>query len=161
MTERARQLRRDSTPAERKLWRLLSRYRPPFTRQLVVGHYIVDLACREAKLAIELDGSHHLDRQPYDEDRTEYLESIGWQVVRLWNSDVIANPIGAAEFVLGRAAECLGGTHPSPSLPGRGESGSHGRALTRIARLPCPAPLHARSWRTASPRCTGWAMILS
>lgn len=118
MTERARQLRRDSTPAERKLWRLLSRYRPPFTRQLVVGHYIVDLACREAKLAIELDGSDHLDRQPYDEDRTEYLESNGWQVVRLWNSDVIANPIGAAEFVLGRAAVCLGGTHPQP-LPSR------------------------------------------
>jgi len=57
LTERARQLRRDSTPAERKLWRLLSRYRPAFTRQLVVGNYIIDLACREAKLAIELDGS--------------------------------------------------------------------------------------------------------
>ncbi|MBJ7441459.1 MAG: endonuclease domain-containing protein, partial [Sphingopyxis sp.] len=118
MTERARQLRRDSTPAERKLWRLLSRYRPPFTRQLVVGHYIVDIACREAKLAIELDGSQHLDQQGYDGARTEYLESVGWRVLRLWNSDVIANPIGAAEFVLDRAAECLGGTHPQP-LPGR------------------------------------------
>jgi very-short-patch-repair endonuclease len=129
LTERARQLRRDSTPAERKLWRLLSRYRPAFTRQLVVGNYIIDLACREAKLAIELDGSQHLDRHDYDAARTEYLESIGWRVVRLWNSDVLANPIGAAEFVLDRAAECLGGTHPQP-LPSR-----EGRA-----RKPRPRP---------------------
>jgi very-short-patch-repair endonuclease len=111
-------LRRDSAPAERKLWRLLSRYRPAFTR-LVVGHYIIDLACREAKLAVELDGSLHLDQQGYDEARTQHLEGIGWRVVRLWNSDVIANPIGAAEFVLDRAAECLGGTHPLPSRKGR------------------------------------------
>ena len=118
MTERARQLRRDSTPAERKLWRLSSRYRPAFTRQLVVGNYIIDLACRDAKLAIELDGSQHLDRRDYDAARTKYLESAGWRVVRLWNSDVLVNPMGAAEFVLDRAAECLGGTHPQP-LPSR------------------------------------------
>ena len=118
MTERARQLRRDATPAERKLWRLLSRYRPAFTRQLVVGPYIVDLACREAKLAIELDGSQHLDQQEYDGKRTAYLESIGWRVIRLWNSDVMTNPEGAAEYLLAQAAECLGGTHPQP-LPSR------------------------------------------
>ncbi|MBA3941479.1 MAG: hypothetical protein C0520_09745 [Sphingopyxis sp.] len=121
MTEHARQLRRDSTPAERKLWRLLSRYRPPFTRQLVVGPYIIDLASREAKLAIELDGRQHLDQQGYDAARTEYLESAGWRVIRLWNAEVMANPNGAAEFVLNRAAECLGGTHrqPLPSREGR------------------------------------------
>ncbi|PAL20274.1 hypothetical protein CD928_17890 [Sphingopyxis sp. GW247-27LB] len=118
MTERARQMRRDSTPAERKLWRLLSRYRPAFTRQLVVGTYIVDLACREAKLAVELDGSQHLDQKTYDAKRTAYLESMGWRVVRLWNSEVITNPEGAAEFLLAQAAECLGGTHPQP-LPSR------------------------------------------
>lgn len=118
MTERARQLRRDSTPAERKLWRILSRYRPAFTRQLVVGNYIVDLACREAKLAIELDGSQHLDQQQYDKKRTAYLESMGWRVIRLWNSEVMTDPDGAAEYLLAQAAECLGGTHPQP-LPSR------------------------------------------
>lgn len=118
MTERARQLRRDSTPAERKLWRILSRYRPAFTRQLVVDSYIIDLACREAKLAIELDGSQHLDQHQYDERRTAYLESIGWRVIRLWNSEVMSNPDGAAEYLLAQAAECLGGTHPQP-LPSR------------------------------------------
>jgi very-short-patch-repair endonuclease len=118
MTERARQLRRDATPAERKLWRILSGYRPAFTRQLVVGSYIVDLACREAKLAIELDGSQHLDQQEYDGKRTAYLESMNWRVIRLWNSDVMTNPDGAAEYLLAQAAECLGGPHPQP-LPSR------------------------------------------
>ena len=118
MTERARQLRREATPAERQLWRLLSSYRARFTRQLVVGNYIVDLACREAKLAVELDGSQHLDQHAYDGKRTAYLEAVGWRVIRLWNSEVLANPQGAAEFLLAQAAECLGGTHPQP-LPSR------------------------------------------
>jgi very-short-patch-repair endonuclease len=118
MTERARQLRRDATPAERKLWKLLSSYRPRFTRQLVVGPYIVDLACREAKLAIELDGSQHLAQQEYDGKRTAYLERMNWRVIRLWNSEVMNNPEGAAEYLLAQAAECLGGTHPQP-LPSR------------------------------------------
>nr|WP_327196937.1 MULTISPECIES: DUF559 domain-containing protein [unclassified Sphingopyxis] len=82
------------------------------------GHYIVDLACRDAKLAIELDGSQHLDQQQYDEKRTAYLESMGWRVIRLWNSEVMTNPDGAAEYLLAQAAECLGGTHPQP-LPSR------------------------------------------
>lgn len=119
MTERARQLRREATPAERALWRLLSRYRPRFTRQLVVGNYIVDLACREARLAIELDGSQHLDRQQYDERRTDYLQNAGWRVVRLWNSEVLTNPEGAAEYLLAQAAECLGGP-PPPTPPFQG-----------------------------------------
>ncbi len=75
---------------------------------------MIDIACRGAKLAIELDGSQHVDQQDYDAARTEYLESVGWRVVRLWNSEVMASPIGAAEFVLDRAAGCLGGTHPQP-----------------------------------------------
>jgi very-short-patch-repair endonuclease len=119
MTERARSLRKNATPAERTLWRLLSRYRPAFTRQLSVDDlYIVDLANREAKLVIEVDGSKHNDQIAYDTQRTAYLESQGWRVVRLWNSDVLQNPQGAAEFVLLQTAECLGGTHPHP-LPSR------------------------------------------
>ena len=114
MTEKARALRSHATDAERALWRLLSPCRPRFTRQLVVGSYIVDIACRSAKLAIELDGAQHLDRAAYDDARTEWLVGQGWRVIRLWNSDVLANPEGAAHYVLAEAAECLGGTHPQP-----------------------------------------------
>ena len=118
MTQRARAMRREPTEAEYRLWQKLSCYRPRFTRQLRIGGYIVDLACRQAKLAVEIDGSQHQDQSDYDEDRTTWLGDQGWSVVRLWNNDVLGNPEGAAEFVLLAAAECLGGTHPQP-LPSR------------------------------------------
>ena len=61
LTRHARNLRNASTKAERMLWLRLRQYRPRFTRQLVVGPYIVDLACREARLVIELDGGQHAE----------------------------------------------------------------------------------------------------
>ncbi len=96
----------------------ISRYRPRFTRQLVIGPYIVDLACRSAKLAIEFDGSQHLDAQAYDERRSLFLRGQGWTMLRFWNGDVIENPDGVVEAILNRAPEGLGGTPPQP-LPGR------------------------------------------
>jgi very-short-patch-repair endonuclease len=123
LTENARNLRNNSTKAERLLWLRLRQYRPRFTRQLVLGPYIVDLACREAKLAIEVDGGQHAEaRASYDFKRTAFLEGQGWAVVRLWNNEVEQNPDGAAELVLHRCAERLdGATHPQPLLAGRGE----------------------------------------
>ena len=117
MTRRARELRINATPAERTLWRLLSRYRPPFTRQLVEGRFILDLACREARLAVELDGGQHAENA-YDEARTNWLEAQGWTVIRFWNDDVQGNPFAVAEAILAKCAECLGDTHPQP-LPSR------------------------------------------
>ena len=117
MTRRARELRTGATYAERALWRLLSQYRPRFTRQLVVGPFILDLACRDAKLAVEVDGGQHVDNVS-DDRRTRWLEGEGWTVIRFWNSDVADNPAGVAEAILVKVAECLGGTHPQP-LPSR------------------------------------------
>jgi len=118
MTQRARALRNAATPSERKLWRILSPYRPRFTRQLVVGDYILDLACRQAKLVIELDGSQHLDQEGHDAERTLWLEAEGWTVLRFWNNEILANPEGCATLILAKVAECLGDTHPQP-LPSR------------------------------------------
>jgi very-short-patch-repair endonuclease len=120
LTQNARNLRNNATKAERLLWVRLRQYRPPFTRQLVVAPYIVDLACRKAKLAIELDGGQHAEATTvYDLRRTMFLEERGWAVVRLWNNDVEGDPDAAAEFVIRRCAERLNGaTHPQP-LPSR------------------------------------------
>ena len=118
LTARARELRNNPTPAELAIWRRISRHRPAFTRQLVLPPFIVDLACRTARLAVEFDGGQHIDRAIYDERRSAFLAGRGWRVVRLWNSDVLGNPDGAAEHILLQAAECLGGTHPQP-LPSR------------------------------------------
>ncbi|HYG47719.1 MAG TPA: DUF559 domain-containing protein [Allosphingosinicella sp.] len=117
LTARARDLRSQATKQERVLWRLLSRYRPKFTRQLPIEPYIADFACRQAKLVVEIDGSQHIGSRG-DEARTRHLQAEGWTVIRFWNSDVAANPEGVAEAILRRAAECLGGTHPQP-LPSR------------------------------------------
>jgi len=118
LTERARTLRNNPTPSELAIWQRLSRYRPPFTRQLIEPPFIIDLACRQARLAIEFDGSQHIDSAEADARRTDFLRAKGWTVIRLWNSDVLANPDGAAAFILEHAATCLDGTHPQP-LPGR------------------------------------------
>ncbi|WP_311268972.1 DUF559 domain-containing protein [Sphingobium sp. WCS2017Hpa-17] len=118
MTANARALRNGQTDAERLVWKQLSRYRPRFTRQLVVGPYILDMACRTAKLALEFDGSQHGDAQAYDAHRTAFLEEGGWTVLRFWNSDVFENLDGVLSAILDKTAECLGGTHPQP-LPFR------------------------------------------
>ena len=116
-TAQARALRNNATPAERTLWRLLSRYRPKFTRQLSIGPFTADLANREARLLVEFDGSQHIDSES-DPRRTHFLKAKGWTVIRFWNSEVSDNPAGVAEAILLKAAECLGGTHPPP-LPSR------------------------------------------
>ena len=117
LTQNARLLRTGATEQERAIWHLLSRYRPKFTRQLPIGPFIADLACRQAKLVVEIDGSQHLDSDA-DAQRTRWLEANGWTVIRFWNGDVDENPEGVAQAILARTAECLGGTHPQP-LPSR------------------------------------------
>ncbi|MDV3455777.1 DUF559 domain-containing protein [Sphingomonas sp. HF-S4] len=118
LTARARELRNNPTPAEAAIWRLLSRHRPAFTRERVIAPFIIDLTCRQAKLGIEFDGSQHLQAIEPDERRSAYLSRRGWHIIRLWNSDALCNPEGAAQHILLEAAECLGGTHPQP-LPSR------------------------------------------
>jgi very-short-patch-repair endonuclease len=117
-TARARALRNNPTPAEVRLWQVIARYRPAFTRQLKIGPYDADMACRTAKLIVELDGSQHVDAERYDAARTVYLEAQGWVVLRFWNNDVMSNTDGVVKAIMARAAECLGGTHPQP-LPSR------------------------------------------
>lgn len=134
LTARARDLRNNPTRAELAIWHLVSRYRPAFTRQLVVGPFIVDLACRQARLAVEIDGSQHIADAEKDESRSHYLRGQGWRVIRLWNSEVLANPRGAAEHILAQAAQCLGGTHPQP-LPSR--EGRARKSRRVVAEPPC------------------------
>src|SRR5690242_12267642 len=91
MKHRAIELRRESTPAEHKLWARIrnDQLGVTFRRQHAIGNYIPDFCSPKAKLIIELDGSQHLDQQEYDEERTKYFESIGYKVIRFWNKDVM------------------------------------------------------------------------
>ena len=111
----ARQLRGNPTDAERTLWRQL-RLRQlnghKFRRQHAVGAYIVDFACVERKLAVELDGSQHAKMINYDATRTIALEAQGYRVLRFWNNDVFGNMNGILTVILA----ALEATHPSQPL---------------------------------------------
>ncbi len=107
---RARTLRKAETQAEIKLWEVLRARRLgnyKFVRQLSVGLYFADFACREQKLIIEVDGATHGTRSEieHDEVRTSFLVSQGWRVHRVWNQDVFTNLIGVCDSILLRLAE--------------------------------------------------------
>jgi very-short-patch-repair endonuclease len=65
-----------------------------------MGHYIVDFFCLEAKLIIEVDGGQHDWQRAKDEVRTQYLESLGFRVIRFWNNEVRGNIDGVLEQIL-------------------------------------------------------------
>ena len=98
---RARQLRQDTTDAERRLWsalrdRRLSGYR--FRRQYPIGPFIADFACTRHQLIVEADGAQHADSEA-DRRRTSWLEGEGWRVLRFWNNDILANTNGVIETI--------------------------------------------------------------
>ena len=108
--ERARKLRKSDTAAEQRLWEFLRGRRLnglKFVRQLPVGSYIADFACREKHLIVEVDGvTHSTDEElEYDQARTAYLEREGWGVMRVWNNEVFTNREGVLETILITARE--------------------------------------------------------
>jgi very-short-patch-repair endonuclease len=108
---RARSLRRNETEAEHRLWQVLRARQlggHKFVRQLSVGPYFADFACREAALIVELDGSQHVDSN-LDEIRTRFLNEQGYSVLRVWNNELVSNIHGVAEAILAAIAG-----HPSP-----------------------------------------------
>jgi very-short-patch-repair endonuclease len=88
----ARALRKDSTPSEIILWNKLLKARGfngyQFNRQLPVGPYIVDFACRKLKLVIEVDGYSHDFKADEDKMRDEYLNKLGYAVIRISEKEV-------------------------------------------------------------------------
>ncbi|MCB1415791.1 MAG: endonuclease domain-containing protein [Nitratireductor sp.] len=105
LRENAIRLRREMTPAERKLWGRLRAHHLAglgFRRQLPIGRYIADFACPKYKLVIEVDGSAHA--QPanlkHDARRTEKLGESGWQVVRFWNVEVMKDLDGVCDHII-------------------------------------------------------------
>ena len=91
LLENARQLRREMTPHERKLWYLfLRKYPVKIFKQRIIGRFIVDFYCAPARLVIELDGSQHYEPQglAYDSERTQFLTALGLEVVRFSNREI-------------------------------------------------------------------------
>ena len=116
-TERARDLRNNSTEAEKRLWSRLRKSQLgglKFSRQMPLAGYIVDFVCRERKLIVELDGSQHVDAAEYDARRTARLEQAGYRVLRFWNNDLSQNLAGVLDAILTAALAERSGPPPSP-----------------------------------------------
>ena len=121
---RARTLRNNATPAERKLWGALRELRRSYglhvRRQVPIGLFIADFAIHGLRLVIEIDGWTH-DDQAYDARRDAWFAQAGYRVLRFGNADVMADVDGVFraivhDFGLGAAAP-----HPDPPLKGEGE----------------------------------------
>src|SRR5215217_653491 len=108
----AKTLRANMTDAERKLWSHIRDRQMgfKFVRQVPIGPFIADFACREADLIIELDGGQHADNAR-DDLRTQALAEHGYIVARFWNDEVLTNIDGVLTVIAERLAKA-----PSPGL---------------------------------------------
>lgn len=119
---RARDLRASSTDAERRLWQCLRGRQIAgckFRRQHPFGPFVLDFACLERNVVVELDGGQHADTVRYDQERTKYLERAGFVVLRFWNNDVFGNAEGVID-VISDALQRANPSPPNPPLEGEG-----------------------------------------
>jgi very-short-patch-repair endonuclease len=114
MQARARELRGEMTPAERKVWQRIRNGQLEgmhFRRQYAVGRFIVDFLCAKSRLVIEIDGDTHAGQVEYDEERTRWLEEQKhYCVIRFANDEVMRNVEGVVEAI----REALKGQKPPP-----------------------------------------------
>ena len=125
-----RKLRRELTEAEKRLWYKLRAGQldgHKFVRQISIGPYIVDFACREAKLIVEVDGGQHADSCK-DAERSAFLNELGYRVMRFWNDEVLSNTDGVLEMIVAalaseqRQGDRSNAPHPDP-LPAKAGRG--------------------------------------
>ena len=98
----AKELRKNMTPEEKHLWYdFLKNYPVQFNRQKIIGNYITDFYCKKANLVIEIDGAQHFehDNSEYDKARTDYLNSVGIEVIRFLNKDINYNFNNTCKYI--------------------------------------------------------------
>ena len=120
----ARELRKNSTDAERILWSELRDHKLNgigFRRQVPIKNYIADFACHSAKLVVELDGGQHFsdNGEQVDAARSAVIEARGFKVLRFSNHDVMTNRAGVLETIAAAVAERA----PTLTLPRKRERG--------------------------------------
>lgn len=128
--ERQRQLRREPSEPEKRLWQHLRGRQVAglkFRRQVWLGTFIVDFFCAEARLIVEVDGETHVDpdARAYDARRTALIEAEGYRVRRFWNNDVMQNIEGVVatigEVALTAAPHPPTASRRAPPSPLQGE----------------------------------------
>ena len=113
-------MRLNATPQEQLMWQRLRKSQlggHKFTRQHVIGRYIVDFCCRAKRLVVEINGGQHDRDSEFDADRTRQLEDLGFRVLRFWNNEATEN-LGGGLLRIDRALSEAPDPHPNP-LPTR------------------------------------------
>ena len=108
LAQRAKNLRREMSEAEQRLWYHLRAGRLngcKFRRQQPIGHYIADFVCVSPKLIIEADGSQHAEQAAYDQKRTELFNALGFTVLRFWNHEILSQTENVLAEILRVAQE--------------------------------------------------------
>jgi very-short-patch-repair endonuclease len=143
MRAHAKALRRNSTNAERTVWRFIRAHRLNaigFRRQAPIGHCIVDFVSHSAKLVIELDGGQHFEdaHEVRDARRDSFLRSKGFRVLRISNYDVMTNIEGVWDVIAAAIGPAAAPSLPSPAsgggfdrVPARGVSSPRTKGGTR------------------------------
>ena len=113
--DRARDLRRNATDAEKRLRRALREAFPTakFRHQVPFGPYFADFLSFSLKLIVEVDGGQHAVDAEYDEARTQALKLLGYQVIRFWNGAVLRESGAVADEIL-RALYAASNTQAPP-----------------------------------------------
>ncbi len=104
-TNYSRTNRNNQTDAEKLLWSHLRRKQIDglkFRRQYPIANYILDFYCSEKKLAIELDGSQHMQNSGYDEKRAQILQKHNIEIMRFWDNEVLQNIDGVLQVIYER-----------------------------------------------------------
>ena len=108
------------------MWSVILRRRQlagfKFLRQKPIDGYIVDFYCAALGLVIEIDGDSHLDKAEYDAERTHILNAYGLHVMRYTNEDVLSNPVGVYQHLLGHIIDWQQ-LQPLDSSPDKGRLG--------------------------------------
>ena len=138
--QRARELRRQQTDAERILWSRLraEQFGAKFRRQHPVAGYYADFCCVERQLIVELDGGQHAEQGVYDGQRTRDLEAAGFRVLRFWNDDALLRTDDVLEAIV-QAMNEERPPHPDP-LPRhrRGRGGRNSLSSNAVDGKPVP-----------------------
>ncbi|MBI2304387.1 MAG: DUF559 domain-containing protein [Chloroflexi bacterium] len=137
LVEKARENRKNPTPAENKLWfEVLQDKRfanLKFTRQKPLDQYIVDFYCAELMVAIEIDGDSHADQTDYDQERTARLNQLGIEVIRYANQEVLNNLEGVYSDLLEKISLRQEKPLKSPLSGGLSERSPSSRGLPKVA----------------------------
>lgn len=122
-----RELRNAPTDAEAHLWRFLRGRNiagAKFRRQHPFERYILDFACLDPKIVVELDGGHHAESGRYDASRTALLADAGFVVLRFWNHDVFERTQAVLDAIWAAVTSSRTHPHPGPPLEGEGDEQS-------------------------------------